>query len=97
MSAFRIKPGRSRDRKDEPSESDTGTGTRGLVHLAEHESALRVVVLELDDTSLDHLVVQVWTGRARQFALRQLAGQKFEGGDSPLPSRVRSPTPVKTE
>ena len=39
---------------------DTGTGTRGLVHLTEDESDLRVT-LEVDDTRLNHLVVQVVT------------------------------------
>lgn len=39
---------------------DTGTGTRGLVHLTEHQGDLGVTV-ELNDTSLLHLVVQVVT------------------------------------
>ena len=42
----------------ETSEGDTGTGTRGLVHLTEDESDLGVT-LEVDDTGLDHLVVEV--------------------------------------
>ena len=42
------------------SQSDTGTGSRGLVHLAEHQGDLGVT-LEVDDTSLNHLVVQVVT------------------------------------
>ena len=41
-------------------EGNTGTGTRGLVHLAEDESDLGVT-LEVDDTGLNHLVVQVVT------------------------------------
>ena len=44
----------------ETSESDTGTGTRGLVHLTEDESDLGVA-LEVDNTSLNHFVVQVVT------------------------------------
>ena len=37
---------------------DTGTGTRGLVHLSEDESNLGVTI-EVDDTGLDHLVVEI--------------------------------------
>ena len=44
----------------ETSKSDTGTGTRGLVHLTEDESDLGVT-LEVDDTGLNHFVVQVVT------------------------------------
>ena len=44
----------------EAGKGDTGTRTRGLVHLSEDERGLRLVVGELDDTSLDHLVVEVW-------------------------------------
>lgn len=40
--------------------SDTGTGSGGLVHLTEDESDLGVT-LEVDDTSLDHLVVEIVT------------------------------------
>ena len=40
------------------SKSDTGTRTRGLVHLTEHQGDLGVTV-ELDDTSLLHFVVQI--------------------------------------
>lgn len=47
-------------RDGETSERDTGTGTRGLVHLTEDESDLGVT-LEVDDTGLNHLVVQVVT------------------------------------
>ena len=43
-----------------PSESDTGTSSRGLVHLAEDEGDLGLAV-ELNDTSLLHFVVQVVT------------------------------------
>ena len=41
-------------------EGDTGTGTRGLVHLTEDESDLGVT-LEVDDTSLNHFVVKIVT------------------------------------
>ena len=47
-------------RDGETSERDTGTGTRGLVHLTEDESDLGVT-LEVDDTGLNHFVVQVVT------------------------------------
>lgn len=39
-------------------EGNTGTGTRGLVHLSEDESDLGVT-LEVDDTGLNHLVVEI--------------------------------------
>ena len=42
----------------EASQSDTSTGTRGLVHLTEDQSDLGVT-LQVDDTCLNHLVVQV--------------------------------------
>ncbi|RUS14931.1 hypothetical protein BC938DRAFT_477160 [Jimgerdemannia flammicorona] len=42
------------------SEGDTSTGTWGLVHLTEHKGALGIT-LELDDTSLQHFVVQIVT------------------------------------
>src|SRR6266550_1126953 len=41
-------------------QSNTGTGTRGLVHLTKNESDLGVT-LEFDDTGLNHFVVQVVT------------------------------------
>merc|ERR1712137_12305 len=44
----------------EASKSDTGTGTRGLVHLTEDEGDLGVTV-KLNDGSLLHLVVQIVT------------------------------------
>ena len=44
----------------ETGQSDTGTGTWGLVHLTEHQGHLGVT-LEVDDTSLLHFVVQVVT------------------------------------
>ena len=47
-------------RDGETGERDTGTGTRGLVHLTEDESDLGVT-LELDDTGLDHFVVEIVT------------------------------------
>jgi peptide chain release factor 1 len=42
------------------SEGDTGTGTGGLVHLAEHQGDLGVAV-ELNDGGLLHFVVQIVT------------------------------------
>ena len=42
------------------SESDTGTGSRGLVHLTEDKSDLGLA-LEVDDTSLLHFVVKIVT------------------------------------
>jgi peptide chain release factor 1 len=42
------------------SKSDTGTSTRGFVHLTEDKSALGVTV-ELDDTGFNHFVVQIVT------------------------------------
>ena len=42
------------------SESDTGAGTWGLVHLTVHEGGLGAT-LELDDTGEDHLVVEIVT------------------------------------
>jgi hypothetical protein len=42
------------------SQSNTGTGARGLVHLAEDEGDLGLAV-ELDDGRLLHLVVQIVT------------------------------------
>jgi len=40
------------------SESDTGTGSWGFVHLTEHQGDLRLAI-EVDDTSLLHFVVQI--------------------------------------
>lgn len=45
----------------ESGQGDTGTGTWGFVHLSEHEGGLGLVVLELDYTGLDHLVVEIVT------------------------------------
>lgn len=42
------------------SKGDTGTGTRGLVHLTEDKSDLGLA-LKLDDGSLLHFVVQIVT------------------------------------
>lgn len=42
------------------SKGDTGTGTRGLVHLTEDKGDLGVTV-KLNDGSLLHLVVQIVT------------------------------------
>jgi hypothetical protein len=42
------------------SKSDTGTGTRGLVHLTEDQCDLGVTV-KLNDGSLLHLLVQIVT------------------------------------
>eukprot|EP00049_Salpingoeca_infusionum_P017038 m.351566 g.351566 ORF g.351566 m.351566 type:complete len:400 (-) comp16279_c0_seq1:777-1976(-) len=39
----------------------TGTGTRGLVHLSIHESDLGVITLDVNDTTLDHFVVEIVT------------------------------------
>ena len=47
-------------RNGQTSKRDTGTGTRGLVHLTEDESDLGVS-LEVDDTGLNHFVVQIVT------------------------------------
>jgi hypothetical protein len=44
----------------ETSKGDTGTGTRGLVHLTEDKGDLGVTV-KLNDGSLLHLVVQIVT------------------------------------
>merc|ERR1719249_151905 len=41
------------------SQGDTGTGARGLVHLSVHQGDLGGLVLEGDDTTLNHLVVQI--------------------------------------
>merc|ERR1719328_875704 len=43
----------------ESGEGNTGTGARGLVHLSVHQGDLRGLVLEGDDTTLNHLVVQI--------------------------------------
>merc|ERR1719474_2630697 len=40
-------------------EGNTGTGTRGLVHLSVHQGDLGGLVLEGDNTTLNHLVVQI--------------------------------------
>ena len=42
------------------SKGDTGTGSRGLVHLTEDKSDLGLA-LEVDDTGLLHFVVQIVT------------------------------------
>ena len=41
------------------SQGNTGTGARGLVHLSVHQGDLGGLVLEGDDTTLNHLVVQI--------------------------------------
>merc|ERR1719507_823439 len=41
------------------SQGNTGTGARGLVHLSVHKGDLGGLVLEGDDTTLNHLVVQI--------------------------------------
>merc|ERR1719225_1282077 len=43
------------------SQSDTGTGAGGLVHLTVDKGDLGGLVLQADDTSLNHLVVQIVT------------------------------------
>merc|ERR1712061_370362 len=40
-------------------QGNTGTGTRGLVHLSVHQGDLGGLVLKGDDTTLNHLVVQI--------------------------------------
>ena len=50
----------------ETGKGDTGTGTRGLVHLTVHESGLGSVgraglLIDLDDATLNHLVVEIVT------------------------------------
>jgi len=45
----------------ESSKSDTGSGTRGLVHLTVHKGSLRFVRVQMDDTRLDHFVVEIVT------------------------------------
>ena len=50
----------------ETGQGDTGTGARGLVHLAVHEGGLGSVgrarlLVDLDDASLNHLVVEIVT------------------------------------
>ena len=47
-------------RDGKTSEGDTGTSTRGLVHLTEDKSDLGVT-LEVDDAGLNHFVVQIVT------------------------------------
>ena len=47
-------------RNSQTGKGDTGTGTRGLVHLTEDKGDLGLA-LEVDDTSLLHLVVQIVT------------------------------------
>ena len=43
----------------ESSETDTGSGTRWLVHLTVHEGGLGSWAILLDDTRLDHFVVKI--------------------------------------
>ena len=47
-------------RNGEAGKGDTGTGTRGLVHLTEDKSDLGVT-FKVDDTGLNHLVVEIVT------------------------------------
>jgi hypothetical protein len=42
------------------SQSNTGTGTRGLVHLTEHQRDLGITI-ELNDLGLLHFMVQIVT------------------------------------
>lgn len=75
MATLQRLPNRSSDCSAQPSEGqdwqtylgdsqtskgDTGTGSRGLVHLTEHKGDLGLA-LEVDDTSLLHFVVQIVT------------------------------------
>jgi peptide chain release factor 1 len=39
--------------------TDTGTGARGLVHLTVHEGGLGAGAINLDDTTVDHFVVEI--------------------------------------
>jgi len=43
----------------ETCQTDTGSGTRWLVHLTVHEGGLRSRAIRLDDTGLDHFVVEI--------------------------------------
>ncbi|GMR43041.1 hypothetical protein PMAYCL1PPCAC_13236 [Pristionchus mayeri] len=45
----------------EAGEAHTGTSSGRLVHLSVHEGHLGVVALQVDDTSLNHLVVEIVT------------------------------------
>ena len=45
----------------EASQGDTGTGTGGLVHLTVHQGGLGAIALEVDHTTVNHLVVQIVT------------------------------------
>ena len=45
----------------ETGEADTGSGTRGLVHLTVHKGGLGSGAIGNDDTGLDHLVVEIVT------------------------------------
>merc|ERR1711892_106561 len=45
----------------ESSEGNTGTGTWGLVHLSVHKGDLGGFVLQGDDTTLNHLIVEIVT------------------------------------
>ena len=47
-------------KKTHPSQGDTGTGTRGLVHLTKDQGDLRLAI-KLNDGSLLHFVVQIVT------------------------------------
>jgi peptide chain release factor 1 len=43
----------------ETSESDSGSGTRGLVHLSVDESGFGAFLINLDDTGFNHFVVKI--------------------------------------
>jgi hypothetical protein len=45
----------------ETGKSDTGSGTWGLVHLSVDEGGLGAVTLDIDDTGLNHFVVEIVT------------------------------------
>jgi hypothetical protein len=47
-------------RRNLPSQSDTGTSSRGFVHLTKHQGDLGFTI-ELDDGSFLHFVVQIVT------------------------------------
>ena len=45
----------------ETGETNTGTGAGGLVHLTVHEGSLGAGAIDLDDTTMDHFVVEIVT------------------------------------
>jgi peptide chain release factor 1 len=45
----------------ETSQTDTGSGTWGLIHLTVHKSGLRLVRVQMNNTRLDHFVEEIVT------------------------------------